>query len=157
MAVTWHDVPVFLTWQARLGPPRREWTERFAAEVRRSDALDQTEAELAARLRPLAAEMDADAEVRSERMPSPVVMIRLVAHVEAEAPPAEPDVDTDSHADTWWQRIRWPDDALMPAAGELVSLDGGTGASERGPRREVVSVRPTFEPGWIEVELRRGS
>ena len=153
MAVTWHDVPVFLTWQARLGPPRREWTERFAAEIRRSDALDQTEAELAARLGPLAAEMDAEAEVRSERMPNPALMIRLVAPVEAGEPVPGPDGDTD----TWWQRIRWPDDALMPAAGEFVSLDSRAGGSDRGPQREVVSARPTFEPGWIEVELRRGS
>ena len=154
MAVTWHDVPVFLTWQAKLGPPRREWTERFAAEVRRSDALDHTEDELADRLRPLAAEMDAEPEVRSERMPKPAVMIRLVAQLEA-GDASETDLRPD--AETWWQRIRWPDDALMPAAGELVTLDAGRGDAGDALQREVVSARPTFEPGWIEVELRRGS
>ena len=154
MAVTWHDVPVFLTWQAKLGPPRREWTERFTAEIRRSDALDQTEAELAARLRPLAAEMDAEPEVRSEGLPNPAVLIRLVAHVEtAESPAMGPDAEDE----TWWQRIRWPDDALLPTAGELVTLDTGRNGAARGPQRAVVSARPTFEPGWIEVELRRGS
>ena len=164
MTVTWRDVPVFLTWQARLGPPRREWTERFAAEVGRSDRLGETEQELEARLRPLAGELDARADVRRERMPNPALMVRLVA-LEPEAADGDgiaPDTsDTTgtepADGDTWWQRVRWPDDAPLPVAGDLVSLVEPRGDPDREPQREIVSARPTFEPGWIEVELRRGS
>jgi hypothetical protein len=148
MAVTWRDVPVFLTWQARLGPPRREWTERFAAEVRLSDFLGETEQELAARLQPLTAELEAWAEIRSERMPNPAMMVRLMARERAATNEAD---------ETWWQRMRWPDEAPLPVAGQLISLIEPDDDPERAPQREVVAVRPTFEPGWIEVELRRGS
>jgi hypothetical protein len=109
--------------------------------------------ELAQRLGPLAAELDAHAHVRTQRLPRPVVMVRLIA-----VEPAPAETDTLATPDeAWWERVRWPDDAPLPVNGELVTLDAPGGEPDLAPRIEVLSARPTFEPGWIEVELRRGA
>ena len=62
---------------------------------------------------------------------------------------------SDETADeTWWERIRWPDEDALPLPGRELSVPSSNKAE--GPSRVgvVVYARPVMEPGWIEVELR---
>lgn len=63
-------------------------------------------------------------------------------------------IEEQSQGRTWWERIRWPDDAPMPQAGARLSLRQAGREHDNVREAIVVYARPVFEPGWIDVELR---
>jgi hypothetical protein len=55
---------------------------------------------------------------------------------------------------TTWERVRWPDDEPLPAPGGEIAITRLRDGHEVPQTFLVVEVRPDFEPGWVQVEVK---